>query len=140
MLQANSFVLSGSLQPMDFGPPGPFVHAIFQARILEWVVMPSARGSSRPRDPTEIYYISCIDRRFFTTSATWEVPPACSNNSEKLFFCRHVCMYFCFSGVGCECKRSKSFSFVFHLIMKCISSVQFSSVQSLSHVRLFGTL
>ena len=26
------------------------VHGILQARILEWVAMPSSRGSSRPRD------------------------------------------------------------------------------------------
>ena len=44
---------------------------ILQARILEWVVMPSSRGSSRPRDQTCVFYISCIGRRvFFTTSAT----------------------------------------------------------------------
>ena len=30
---------------------------ILQARILEWVVMPSSRGSSQPRDRT---YVSCI--------------------------------------------------------------------------------
>ena len=27
--------------PMDWGPPGPSVHRIFQARILEWVPFPS---------------------------------------------------------------------------------------------------
>ena len=32
--------------PMDCSPPGSSVHAIFQARILEWVAMPSSRGSS----------------------------------------------------------------------------------------------
>ena len=26
--------------PMDYNPPGSFVHGIFQARILEWVVIP----------------------------------------------------------------------------------------------------
>ena len=31
------------------GPPGSSVHGILQARILEWVAMPSSRGSSRPR-------------------------------------------------------------------------------------------
>ena len=30
--------------------PGFSVHGILQARILEWVAMPSSRGSSRPRD------------------------------------------------------------------------------------------
>ena len=36
---------------------------ILQARILEWVAMPSSRGSSRPRDPTFVSYISCIGRQ-----------------------------------------------------------------------------
>jgi len=31
-----------------------------QARILEWVAMPSSRGSSRPRDQTCISCVSCI--------------------------------------------------------------------------------
>ena len=34
-----------------------------QARILEWVAMPSSRGSSRPRGQTHTSYISCIGRR-----------------------------------------------------------------------------
>ena len=37
---------------MDCSPPGSSVHGILQARILEWVVMPSSRGFSRPRDGT----------------------------------------------------------------------------------------
>ena len=35
--------------PMDYSPPGSSVRGILQARILEWVVMPSSRGSS-PKD------------------------------------------------------------------------------------------
>ena len=35
--------------PMDCRPPGSSVHRIFQARILEWVVISSSRGSFRPR-------------------------------------------------------------------------------------------
>ena len=31
---------------MDCSPPGSSVHGILQARILEWVAMPSSRGSS----------------------------------------------------------------------------------------------
>ena len=38
--------------PMNYSPPGSSVHRIFQARILEWVAMPSSRGSSWPRDWT----------------------------------------------------------------------------------------
>ena len=33
--------------PVDSSPPGSSVHGISQARILEWVAMPSSRGSSR---------------------------------------------------------------------------------------------
>ena len=36
--------------PTDCSPPGSSVHGILQARILEWVVMPSSKGSSQPRD------------------------------------------------------------------------------------------
>ena len=49
--------------PMDCSPPGSSVHGILQARILEWVAMPSSRGSSWPRDQT---WVSCIAGRFFT--------------------------------------------------------------------------
>ena len=56
--------------PMDCSPPGSSVHGILQVRILEWVVMPSSRGSSWPRNPT---WVSCIAGRFFTHWATREV-------------------------------------------------------------------
>ena len=46
---------------MDSSLPGFSVLGIFQARILEWVVMLSFRGSSWPRDRT---HVSCIGRRF----------------------------------------------------------------------------
>ena len=43
--------------PVDWGLPGSSVHGIFQARILDWVVIPFSRGSSWPRDRTRV---SCI--------------------------------------------------------------------------------
>ena len=43
--------------PMDYT-----VHGILQARILEWVAFPFSRGSSQPRDQTQI---SLIAGRFF---------------------------------------------------------------------------
>jgi len=42
---------------MDCSPPGFSVHGILQARIPEWVVIPFSRGSSQPRDQTQV---SCI--------------------------------------------------------------------------------
>ena len=38
--------------PMDGSPPGSSIHGILQARIQEWVAIPSSRGSSQPRSPT----------------------------------------------------------------------------------------
>ena len=43
--------------PTDCSLAGSSVHGILQARILEWVAMPSSRGSSQPRDWT---CISCL--------------------------------------------------------------------------------
>ena len=45
--------------PMDCGPPGSSVHGILQARIVNWVAMPSSRGSFRPTDGTHVSYILC---------------------------------------------------------------------------------
>ena len=42
--------------------PGSSVHGTLQARILEWVAMPSSRRSSQPRDGTCVSYVSCIGR------------------------------------------------------------------------------
>ena len=40
--------------PMDCSLPGSSIPGIPQARILEWVVIPSSRGSSHPRDGTQV--------------------------------------------------------------------------------------
>ena len=53
--------------PMDCSLPGSSVHRILQARILEWVAMPSSGGSSPPKDQTQV---SCIAGEFFTVWAT----------------------------------------------------------------------
>ena len=53
---------------MDCNPPGSSVHGILQAR----VVIPFSRGSSRPRDRTQV---SHIEGRFFTIWALVDVKP-----------------------------------------------------------------
>ena len=40
------------------------VHGVLQATILEWVAFPISRGSSQPRDRTQVF---CIVGGFFTT-------------------------------------------------------------------------
>ena len=50
--------------PMDHSLPGPSVHGILQAGLLEWVAISFSRGSLLPRDGTSV---SCIAGGFFTT-------------------------------------------------------------------------
>ena len=54
---------------MDCSPLGSSVYGILQARIREWVAMPSSMGSSQPRDGTRIFYVSCIGRWILLTLA-----------------------------------------------------------------------
>ena len=44
--------------PMECSPPGSSVHGIHQTRILEWVAISFSRGSSQPRDGTQVSYIA----------------------------------------------------------------------------------
>ena len=55
--------------PMDSSPPGCSVPGILQARILESIAILFSRGSSPPRDQTQV---SCIIGRFFTNWTTRE--------------------------------------------------------------------
>ena len=65
---------------MDCSLPGSSVHGIYQARLLEWVAMPSSRGSSWPRDQT---CVSCTGRRVLTTSITWEAQKALNRAKKR---------------------------------------------------------
>ena len=51
--------------PMDSSPPGSSVHGILQARILEWVVMFSSKGSSCPEIKPTSLMSSALAGRFF---------------------------------------------------------------------------
>ena len=63
-------VVSDSLRPRELhSPPGSSVHGILQARILEWVAISFSRGSSWPRDRTQV---SQIAGRCFNLWATRE--------------------------------------------------------------------
>ena len=52
--------------PMDCSPPGISIHGIFQARLLEWVAISFSRGSSQPRDQTQVSRV--VGRRFYRLS------------------------------------------------------------------------
>ena len=71
--------------PMDCSLPGFSVYGIFQARILEWVAMPSSRGSSQPRMESVSLTSPALAGGFFTTSTTWEAH----------YVYRYVCVCVC---------------------------------------------
>ena len=64
-------VMSNSLLPPQTVPLDSSVHGILQARILEWVVIPFSRGSSRSWDQT---WVSFTAGKVFTIWATGEGP------------------------------------------------------------------
>ena len=66
------------------------VHGIFQARILEWIAMPSSRGSSQPRDQTQV---SRIAGRFFTSWDTREVHYLRMKLKQVFFFFFQICPF-----------------------------------------------
>ena len=58
--------------PMGCSPPVSSLHGIFQARILEWVAIPSSKGSSPPRDWTWVSCVSCTGSQILSHWTTWE--------------------------------------------------------------------
>ena len=63
-------VTVSQLCPTFCDPMNYRVHGILQGRILEWVAFPFSRGSSQPRDWTQVTHIESI---FFTSWTTREV-------------------------------------------------------------------
>ena len=59
----------GHLVKSDSLQPQYIVHGILQAKTLEWVAFPFSRGSSQPRDRTEVSFIA---GGFLTSWATRE--------------------------------------------------------------------
>ena len=64
--------------PMDCSPPCSSVHGIFQVRVLEWVAISSSRGSSQPRDRTQVSHVA---GRCFTA---WAIREAWSKWSKRI--------------------------------------------------------
>ena len=77
--------------PMDCSLPGSSVHGILQARILESVAILFSKGSSQPRDWTQV---SCIAGRFFTIWATREAH-ICIIYTYIIYIClgKPMCVY-----------------------------------------------
>ena len=64
MPTGNAKVKATQLCPTLCDPMDYTVHGILQARILEWATFPFSRGSSQPREITQVSHIA---GRFFTS-------------------------------------------------------------------------
>ena len=89
--------MSDSCDPVNLRLPGSSVHGISQARILAWVAIFSFRGSSQPRDQTQV---SCIAGGFFTSWAIREAQrrkllgfPGSASGKESTCQCRKLKWY-----------------------------------------------
>ena len=72
LLLRSRSVMSDSLwQSMDCSTSDSSVHGILQARILDWVTILFSRGSSRPKDRTQI---PCIGRWILRTEPPGKPP------------------------------------------------------------------
>ena len=71
LLRPSRSVVCNSCNPMDCNPPVPSDYGIFQARILNGVVISFSRGSFQPRDWSCISSVSCIAGIFFTQACLW---------------------------------------------------------------------
>jgi len=60
----------------------PLFIRLLRARILEWVVMPSSRESSQPRDQTQVSHIA---GRVFTVFTVWGSPQYKIKKIKKYF-------------------------------------------------------
>ena len=74
--------------PMDYT-----VRGILQARILEWVAFPFSRGSSLPRDRTQVSHIA---GGFLTVWATRETQQNCEVTNGVEGFRFFVCLFLYF--------------------------------------------
>ena len=89
---AKSPVMSDSLRPHGLQPARLLCPWGFsRQRILEWVAMPSSRGSSQPRAQTCDSYVSCIDRRVFFLSFFFFLPLALSGKPGSLSVILYLC-------------------------------------------------
>ena len=89
---------------MDCSPPGSSVRGILQARVLEWVAMPSSRGSCQPRGWTQSPALQADSLAseppgkpfpkigpYYPSSHTWMVVQGCQQPVR--FYCSHATVF-----------------------------------------------
>ena len=83
--------------PVDCSLPGFPVHGILQARILEWAAVPSSRGSSPPRDQTQVSSACCTSGQILYHGAPKEAQMV-----------RTVDCFLCFTTIENHFKRKEN--------------------------------
>ena len=133
--------------PMDYSPPGSSVHGILQARIVEWVAMPSSRGPSPPRDPTHVSCGSCNAGRFFTAEPPGKPQPKGFSFKRRWEASKTCHLLYTLARLACGrthgCKHVHACT---HTVLSIesnlspnLNSVQIHLLCSRRHVRLFAT-
>ena len=71
--------------PMDYTAYG-----ILQARILEWVAFPFSRGSSQPRDQTQVFHIAGRSHNYISNAFFVNGQIKCFVKSSNQKMCEHL--------------------------------------------------
>ena len=124
--------------PMDCSPPSSSVHGDPPARTLEWVAMPFSRGSSQPRDRTQVcrqilYHLSHRDLSLLqgilsTQESNW-----------GLLYCRRILYQLSYQGAGGNtthilvpvCLNSQSRLFLTHALIQQVFTENLLCVKGL---------
>ena len=72
--------------PVDCSPPGSSIHGILQARILELVAISFSKGSSWPRDRTQVSRIAGRRFNLWATRDQADLMDTCNTRTERMWF------------------------------------------------------
>jgi len=78
--------------PIDSSSPGSSVHGTPQTRILTWIATYSSRGSSQPRDQTQVSHIAILYHHLYRLSSREEpiLSKLGSNDHSWFYFCSRI--------------------------------------------------
>ena len=70
---------------MDMSLPGSSVQGIFQARVLEWVAISFSKGSSQPKDQTQVSHIAGRHFTVWITREAFDIHKNCFVKTVKVW-------------------------------------------------------
>ena len=116
--------------PMDCSSPSSSVSGILQVRILQWVAVPSSRGSSRPRDQTHSPAFSVLQVEFLPL-IHWGSPLNCQVSLKENWEITSFKLGFLRGTFNCE-------SFLKAVLNFLLKSSQLSVHVHYQHLSTFG--